>query len=224
MIFHRLLIIGLVLAAIALIPAGFGRAAERSVDKTLIKLEEPKILYALETPPSEAYFKSSYVLGAGERIKISVFGEDDLSGVYLVNEEGFIAFPLIGGVRAAGQTLAALQAEMTQRLADGYLVQPRMTLEIAQFRPVYVMGEVQSPGRYDYAADMTVRRAVALAGGFTFRARRQTMLVTRTDPQSVQGVQNVHDDQAKSAGQTLPIGIDDKVYPGDVITIRRGYF
>lgn len=153
---------------------------------------------------------SSYALGAGDKLKITVFGEADLSGTFLVNEEGFISMPLIGGIKAKGMTITAVRNDITEKLADGYLVNPSVAIEVAEFRPVYVMGEVKLPGSYSFVADMSVRNAVAIAGGFTYRANQKSITVMRQD------------DQGQSYKTEL--GPDDKMLPGDIITIRERFF
>lgn len=157
-----------------------------------------------------ADLQSSYRLGAGDKLKITVFGEDDLSGLYLVNEEGFIFMPLIETVEALGKTVTQLSGSITAKLADGYLVNPSVAIEVAEFRPVYIMGEIRMPGSYPFVTDMSVRNAVAIAGGFTYRANEKSISVMRRDEQ----------DQTYKT----ELGPDDKVLPGDIITIKERFF
>lgn len=161
-------------------------------------------------PAPDDDLMSSYRLGGGDKLKITVFGEEDLSGNFLVNEEGFISMPLIGGVRAKGATVTQVRDTITRRLADGYLVNPSVAIEVASFRPVYVMGEVKLPGSYSFVTDMSVRNAVAIAGGFTYRANQKSITVMRQDEQN--------------QSYKTELAPDDKVLPGDIITIRERFF
>lgn len=153
---------------------------------------------------------SRYRLGAGDKLKITVFGESDLSGTFAVNDEGYISMPLIGNIHAGDKTPGQVGDNITARLADGYLVEPSVAIEVAEYRPVYIMGEVRIPGSYPFVADMTVRNAVAIAGGFTYRANQKSMTVLR---------QNNQDSSRKTE-----LGPDDNVLPGDIITIRERFF
>lgn len=153
---------------------------------------------------------ASYRLGSGDKIKVTVFGEDDLSGVYLVNEDGFISFPLIEEVPVKDRNVVEVRKILSDKLSDGYLVAPSIAIEIAEFRPVYVMGEVRIPGRYAFTADMSVRNVVAVAGGFTYRAAENDVTVTR---QSADG-QEVR----------MRLDMDERLQPGDVIVVRERFF
>jgi protein involved in polysaccharide export with SLBB domain len=108
-----------------------------------------------------------YLLSSNDKLKITVFGEDDLSGQFVVDASGNISMPLIGEVRAAGLSLRVLQRNIEGKLRGGYLVDPRVSAEMLNFRPFYVLGEVKNPGEYPYAAGLTLLNAVAQAGGFT---------------------------------------------------------
>lgn len=171
---------------------------------------EPTVLQPSGAFTENATLMSSYKLGAGDKLKITVFGEDDLSGTFSINEEGFISLPLIGNIDAKGKTATAVSDQISARLADGYLIEPSVAIEVAEYRPVYIMGEVRMPGSYQFVADMTVRNAVAIAGGFTYRANEKSITVLR------QG------DQSTSYKKEL--GPDDNILPGDIITIRERFF
>lgn len=108
-----------------------------------------------------------YLLSSNDKLKITVFGEDDLSGQFVVDASGNISMPLIGEVHAAGLSLRVLQRNIEGKLRGGYLVDPRVSAEMLNFRPFYVLGEVKNPGEYPYAAGLTLLNAVAQAGGFT---------------------------------------------------------
>jgi protein involved in polysaccharide export with SLBB domain len=121
----------------------------------------------------------SYRIGVGDKLKLSVFGEENLSGPIEVNALGNVSLPLAGDIPAQGLTLAQLREGIIRRLSDGFLKNPRVTLEIASFRPIYVHGEVKSGGEFAYKASLNMRDAIATAGGFTYRANQNYVYVTR---------------------------------------------
>lgn len=120
---------------------------------------------------------AAYVLASGDRIRVTVYGEDRLSGEFAVTTTGQISFPLIGNLDVAGLTLADAQAMIHDRLADGYLKDPRVTAEFTTYRPYYVLGEIVRPGQFPYVDGLTLRQAIAAAGGFTYRAKRNLIYV-----------------------------------------------
>lgn len=120
---------------------------------------------------------SDYRLGSGDALRITVFGEADLSGDFTVNTQGAIAFPLIGDVTAGGRTLRELEVELADRLRGSYVLQPNISIEVTNHRPFFILGEVNAPGTYPYAGGLTVLNAVATAGGFTPRADQRRVYV-----------------------------------------------
>lgn len=159
--------------------------------------------------PSAMSNDAGYTLGSGDRVRVSVFGEPSLSGDYQVDGLGKLSFPLIGQVQAGGLTASGLQAKLTTALSPDYVKNPSVSVEILSYRPFYIVGEVRTPGSYPYVAGMSVINGVALAGGFTYRAKKEDFYVTRTV-----GSQKV---QLDANPQTL-------VEPGDVITVRERFF
>ena len=151
----------------------------------------------------------TYVLGSGDKVRITVFGEDTLSGEYLVPGEGNIAFPLIGDVRASGLTVDQLQKEIEVKLKDGYLKEPHVSIEVLNYRPFYILGEVMKPGEYPYTNGLTVLNAVATANGFTYRADTRKVYIKRADgPKEVE----------------YPLKTTTPVAPGDTIRIGERFF
>ena len=150
-----------------------------------------------------------YKLGAGDRVKITVFGEKDLSGEFEVSASGIIAFPLIGDVRAADHTLSDLERRLAEKLGDGFLKSPRVNAEVVNYRPFFILGEVRRPGSYPYASGMKVITAVALGGGFTYRARENSITIKRA---------------ADPTGKEVPVTDEDLVLPGDVIRVPERFF
>jgi len=133
--------------------------------------------FDLDAAPSA--LGATYRLGIGDKLKITVFGEDSLSGSAEVNAAGQVALPLAGEVPAEGKTLDQFRDIVARRLADGYLKNPRVTVEITNYRPIYVHGEVKNGGEFPYKTGLKLRDAVAMAGGYTYRANQSYALVTR---------------------------------------------
>ena len=153
--------------------------------------------------------RGDYQLGPNDSVRIMVFGEEDLSGIFPVDGSGTLALPLIGQVEAQGKTLRELETAVAARLADGFIRNPQVNAAIAEYRPFSVIGEVQTPGRYSYEAGMTALDAVAKAGGFTYRGRQDYVMVTRgNDPSRTE----------RRAMPTTP------VFPDDVIRVPERYF
>jgi len=138
---------------------------------------QPQVVGQGDRYGAAASADEDYALGVGDRIRLTVYREDTLSGEYPVNPGGNIALPLIGEVKALGSTTAALGKVIQARLADGYLVNPRVSVEMATYRPVFVLGEVRTPGQYPYSSGLTVLNAIASAGGFTPRAEKRVIYI-----------------------------------------------
>ena len=133
-----------------------------------------------DLPPLPQNESQAYTLGPGDQLRIITYGEDQLTGDFVVNDGGNIEVPLLGAVKAAGFTVSQLQVEMADELKSRQLIKtPSVAIEVSQYRPIFVLGEVAKPGSYPYQPEMTVLTAVALAGGFTYRAVKDTQSVTR---------------------------------------------
>jgi polysaccharide export outer membrane protein len=130
----------------------------------------------LEEPLPEA----PYTLDAGDKLRVVVFGQENLSNSYSVDAGGFITMPLIGAVKARDHTTAALAGAVATKLRNGYVREPHVAVEIEAYRPFFILGEVTAPGQYPYVANMTAETAVAIAGGFTPRAFKQTIVLSRS--------------------------------------------
>ena len=150
-----------------------------------------------------------YRLDAGDKLRIVVFGQEGLTNTYAVDAGGSITMPLIGGVRAKGLSPAELAGVITARLKHGYIREPYVAVEIEAYRPFFILGEVTAPGQYPYVPNMTAESAVAIAGGFTPRAQRQDVKLTRTYP-------------AGPVTTTVPLATTLK--PGDTILIGERWF
>lgn len=150
-----------------------------------------------------------YRLDAGDKLRIVVYGQEGLTNTYAVDAGGSITMPLIGGVRAKGLSPAELARSITARLKQGYIREPYVAVEIEAYRPFFILGEVTAPGQYPYVPNMTAESAVAIAGGFTPRAQRQDVKLTRTYP-------------AGPLTSTVPIATTLK--PGDTILVGERWF
>lgn len=150
-----------------------------------------------------------YKLGSGDKLKITVFNEPDLSGEFEVDGSGILSMPLVGNIPAGGLDIRTLEANVVDSLKNGYLLNPRVSIEIMNFRPFFILGEVNDPGSYPYVNGLTVINAVALAGGFTHRARTDRVMVTRV----------VGDKKSEFEAKD-----GDIVMPGDSIRITERFF
>lgn len=149
---------------------------------------------------------AGYRLGPHDSIKVTVFRQPDLSGQFALDGEGSLALPLIGNVPAGGLTTRELEDEIERRLqTEGYLVNPQVGVEPLKHRSFYVLGEVRRPGSYEYRNGISVINAVALAGGYTYRADTCQASIER-------------------GGCSFPIGAETAVLPGDIITVHERYF
>lgn len=120
---------------------------------------------------------NDYKLGVGDKIRLTVYKQEALSGEFQVSPTGALGVPLIGDVQASGLTTAELGKIIRTRLADGYLIDPRVNIEMLGYRPYFVLGEVRTPGQYSYSTGLTALSAIASAGGFTPRAEKRTIYI-----------------------------------------------
>ncbi len=150
-----------------------------------------------------------YRLGPGDTIKIHVFQEPDLSLQAKLSAGGVIDYPLIGGLKMSGRTLAEAEALLDSKLRGEYLVDPQISISIVSFRTFFITGAVRSPGSYEYQPGMTVRQAIAIAGDFTDRASRSKVFVIKENDES-------------NASTKIPL--DERIGPGDVITVKESFF
>ena len=156
-----------------------------------------------------AVASSDYRLGVADKVRILVYNEPNLSGEFNVNANGSIAYPLIGDVQATGRTATEIGGEIAKRLPDGYLRDPQVSIDILTFRPFYILGEVNKPGEYPYETGLTVRKAVATANGYTYRADKKKVYVKRI---------------GEDKETVYPTSSDTLVQPGDTIRIGERFF
>jgi len=153
---------------------------------------------------------TGYVLGSGDQLKITVFGETDLSGQYEIDGSGIVAFPLVGEVKAAGGTARDLEKRIKTKLSDGYLKNPTVSIEVLTYRPFFILGEVKRPGSYPYKNGLNLLNAVALAGGYTYRAKSSVWVVTRSGDSK-------YNEREVTDGAF-------RIRPGDTIVIPERFF
>jgi polysaccharide export outer membrane protein len=159
--------------------------------------------------PTPAPYDAPYHLDAGDKLRVVVYGQEGLSNTYAISAGGTITMPLIGSVPARGRTPAGLASEITARLRNGFIREPSVAVEVEAYRPFFILGEVQAPGQYPYVPNMTVESAVAIAGGFSPRARRDSVTLTHTDARG-------------TARVVVPPGTP--ISPGDTVLVGERWF
>lgn len=177
--------------------------------KPVEHFEPPAVSNAI-CAKAKAKVAKPYRLGPQDVLNIGVFAESDLSGPYTLDNTGSIVMPLIGEVMLSGCTLRHAEVILREKFMAGYLVNPSISIEVSKYRPFFIMGEVRAPGSYEYVSGITALEAVALAGGFTYRANRRNVNVL----QKAKTERNGHESRS----------IDDEIYPGEVIVVKERFF
>ncbi|RCU49627.1 polysaccharide export protein [Corallincola holothuriorum] len=157
---------------------------------------------------SAAEAPSDYRLGAGDAIRIHVFGEDELSVETTLGKDGIISYPYLGKIVAGNKTTAELQAYISEGLKGDYLINPSVLVNIVTYRPFYIYGEVKRPGGYPYQPGLTLEKAVAIAGGFTERASTSKFTLSNTN----------------SGKEKLTANLSTEIHPGDTILVKDSFF
>ena len=159
--------------------------------------------------PAQAQSNIAYTLGTGDKLRINVFGQPELSGEFVVDGTGAISLPLIGQVTAIGLSTQELETTIATNLSNGFLLEPRVSAEVINYRPFYILGEVGRPGEYPFNSGLTVLNAVAAAGGFTYRANKKVVFIKSAD-----------------GNQEMPFELDTNtvVKPGDTLRIGERIF
>ncbi len=160
-------------------------------------------------PAFHAALNEPYHLDSGDVVRVTVFEQTGLTSTYPVDKAGYVAFPLVGSVPARGRTTKQLERELADHLRDGYLKDPDITVQVEQYRPFFIMGEVTTGGQYTYVPGMTVQKAVAIAGGFTPRGEQESVDITR---------------QVGGRVLTGRVLTSDPILPGDTLYIRERWF
>jgi protein involved in polysaccharide export with SLBB domain len=196
-------------------PQGPPTASPPAVSPPSAPASQPVLVGAEEEVTQDAaqerprFQAGEYVLGVGDRLRVIVFGEEDLSGEFLVDSTGIVSLPLVGDVEAAGSSVREFQVRVEAALRSGFLVNPRVSAEVMNFRPFYILGEVDSPGEYPFTNGLTVLNAVATAGGFTPLAN-QTRVFIRPAGEDLE--------------RELTLSAATPVAPGDTIRVAKGAF
>lgn len=159
--------------------------------------------------PAPVRYDATYHLDAGDKLRVVVYGQEGLTNTYAIDAGGSITMPLIGSVPARGRTTAGLAQEIAVKLRNGFIREPSVAVEIESYRPFFILGEVAAPGQYPYVPNMTVESAVAIAGGFSPRARRDRVTVTHTD-------------QSGTGRFVVPPGTS--ISPGDTVLVGERWF
>lgn len=154
-------------------------------------------------------FNQPYRLDAGDKLRVIVFGQENLTNSYTVDDSGLVAMPLVGAIPARGRTPHELEGVITSKLSARYLRDPHVSVEVEQYRPFFVLGEVNQAGQFPYVSDMTGETAIAIAGGFSPRARKDMILVTR----KVDGV---------VVSRNVPL--NQPILPGDTVQVLERWF
>ena len=170
---------------------------------------QPTATSSTEAAAPTASTDEGYRLGAGDKVRVVVFGEDDLGGEYDVDGSGFVRLPFIGQVKAGELTARAFGEEIKVKLDEGFMKDAQVSVAVTAYRPFYIIGEVNKPGEYPYVNAMSVLNAVALAGGYTYRANESEVYIQRNG-------------QAKE--EPFPADQTTKVLPGDIVRVPERFF
>jgi protein involved in polysaccharide export with SLBB domain len=188
-------------------PSGYGYTTAANSRYGTQMAADPAAYYAASSNGQGGAY--GYTLGPGDKIRVSVFGEEDLSGEYQIDSSGMVRLPLIGTIRAAGFTSPSLENAIAGALAQGYLKSPKVNVEVSAYRPFYIIGAVNRPGEYPYVANMSALNAVAFGGGFTDAARTSTIFVRHEG--------STNEIEAPASQVTM-------IRPGDVVRVKNTLF
>lgn len=148
-------------------------------------------------------------LAAGDKVRVTVFGEDKISGDYEIDTAGYVSLPLAGTVLAGGLSKIELERELAKKLSGDYLKSPKVTVQVVNFRPFFILGEVEKPGEYQYRSGMNALSAMAMAGGPTYRASRSSILIQRAGTTDL---------------KEYPLDTTVNILPGDLVRVPERYF
>ena len=167
------------------------------------------VAYAAPSMAGPLRYDTGYKLDAGDKLRVVVYGQEGLTNTYAIDAGGSITMPLIGQVRARGRTPASLAADISAKLRHGYIREPSVAVEIESYRPFFILGEVAAPGQYPYVPNMTVESAIAIAGGFSPRAKRDMVTLTHTDA---------------SGAMRYLVPLGTSLGPGDTVQVGERWF
>ena len=173
-------------------------------------MDQPKRLESVTVTGLRPSADSTYQLGTGDRVRVTVFNEGDLSGEFTIDSQGYVRLPLIGQVGAAGLSTYDLENRIaTAMTGGGYLLNPKISVEVTSYRPFYIIGEVAKPGEYPYVNAMSAPNAIALAGGYSDRAVESVIWVRH---------------QGERKERRLPADESTRILPGDVVRVERSTY
>ncbi|HET7885053.1 MAG TPA: polysaccharide biosynthesis/export family protein, partial [Bradyrhizobium sp.] len=190
--------------AISAVRASFAAPARGSYAPMPVAANTPALANAYAAAPAPMH-DAPYHLDAGDRLRVVVYGQEGLTNTYAIDAGGAITMPLIGAVAARGKTPAGLAADISARLRNGYIREPSIAVEVETYRPFFILGEVAAPGQYPYVPNMSVESAVAIAGGFSPRAKRDSVTLTHNASRVI-----------------VPLGTS--ISPGDTILVGERWF
>jgi polysaccharide biosynthesis/export protein len=171
---------------------------------------EPSIVPAgLQGPQAVADTDGPYLLDTGDKLRVFVYGQPNLSRIYTVDHGGWITVPLIGGVKARGITTFDLEKRLKGKLGAQYVKDPHVTVDVQQNRPFFILGEVKTAGQYPYVSGMTVKTAIAIAGGYSERANERQVQITR---------------RVNGLVEKMDVPDDYVVQPGDTVQVYERFF
>jgi polysaccharide export outer membrane protein len=185
------------------------RASFAATPRAYAPAQYPPAQAAYAAAPMPAAYDAGYRLDAGDKLRVVVYGQEGLTNTYAIDAGGSITMPLIGSVPARGRTPAGLAAEISGKLRNGYIRDPSVAVEIESYRPFFILGEVAAPGQYPYVPNMSVESAVAIAGGFSPRAKRDRVTLTHTDG---------------SGAMRAEVPLGTAVSPGDTVLVGERWF
>jgi polysaccharide biosynthesis/export protein len=191
--------------AISAIRASYASSARATYAATPVASTPAVVADAYAAAPMAAPRDAPYHLDAGDKLRVVVYGQEGLTNTYAIDAGGSITMPLIGAVSARGKTPAGLAADISARLRNGYIREPSVAVEVETYRPFFILGEVAAPGQYPYVPNMSVESAVAIAGGFSPRAKRDSVTLTHNASRVI-----------------VPLGTS--ISPGDTILVGERWF
>ncbi len=185
-----------------------GRRTGMLERSSFVRLFSAGLFLSFVAPPSRGRAQAGYRLGTGDKLKVTVFGEEDASGEYEVDATGAISVRLLGRIQIKGMSVSEVeQVLIDQYRGRGFFKNPRISIELTNLRPFFILGEVEKRGSYPYVNGLTVAQAVAIAGGYTYRASRSRITIQRV-----------------GAPHEVPAQENDPVYPGDIVRVPERFF
>ncbi|SHN75844.1 polysaccharide export outer membrane protein [Bradyrhizobium erythrophlei] len=191
--------------AVSAIRANYATSPRATYASTAVASTPAVVANAYAAAPVAATHDAPYHLDAGDKLRVVVYGQEGLTNTYAIDAGGAITMPLIGAVAARGKTPAGLAADISARLRNGYIREPSVAVEVETYRPFFILGEVAAPGQYPYVPNMSVESAVAIAGGFSPRAKRDSVTLTHNAGRGI-----------------VPLGT--AISPGDTILVGERWF